>query len=107
MSSFRQSIITTFRNCLRAPLDQLSTFEILAEERRGFETLQQLVHIECRLFVVEPNHDSDRDHRVRERIHEASAECVLRQRPSESVNYCVEWFLGFPDLLYAQCKNLW
>src|SRR5438270_8927607 len=107
MSALRQRVVAALGNCFGTPLRHLSAFEILAEERRRLETLKQLVNVECRLPVVESDHDSNRDHRRRERIHEASAKSIFRQRPPESVNDGIERLPGLPDFFYAKRENLW
>ena len=68
--------------------------------------LQQLVHVERRPPVVDADDDSERDEIRRQRIHEASAERIVRQRPAERVNDRVERLLRLPDLLHAEREDL-
>ncbi len=75
-------VVPAFGDGLGAPLEQLPALELPAEERMQLHPLQQLVHVEARVVVVEPDDQAERDLVGAERIHEASAECVGREAAS-------------------------
>src|SRR5881394_230660 len=71
-----QRMIAAFRNRLCAPLDHFATLQVLLYVRMRLERLQQLVHIERCLPVVESDNESERNDIRLERIDEAAAECI-------------------------------
>src|SRR5262245_1123762 len=77
-----------------------------AKERMELHALEQLVHIERCVMIVEPNHEPDRYLFRAERIHEASAEGVGRKRPAEGMDHSIQRALDLPDFLYAEGKDL-
>ena len=91
---------------LRTPLDHFSTGEQRAHQRVLLEPLQQQVHVERRVAVIEPHHEAQRDQIRLEGIHEAAAERVPRQRPPQRVDHAIERLLRLPQLLHAEGKDL-
>ena len=55
-----QRVVAALGNGLGAPLDQLAALEVRAEERMELHALQQLVHVEARVVVVEAHHEAER-----------------------------------------------
>ena len=55
-----QRVVATLGDGLGAPLEQLSAFEVAAEERMLLEPLEQLVDVEVGVMVVEPDHQAER-----------------------------------------------
>ena len=68
--------------------------------------LQQLVHVEARVVVVEPHDEAERHLGRAERIEEAAAEGVGRERPAQGVDDRVQRPLHLPDLLDAEREEL-
>jgi hypothetical protein len=106
-TTLRQRVKASLGNRLGSPLQQLSTFQVASKERVQLHFLEQLMHVECDVVIVESHNESQCDLFRPERIHEASAERVRRQRPPQSMNHPVERARGPPYLLHAQCIQLW
>src|SRR6266576_6520152 len=64
------------------------------------------MYVERCVAVIETDHEPERDEIRFERVHEAAAECILRQRPSQRVDHPTERLLRLPQLLYAEGKDL-
>ena len=75
-------------------------------ERMQLHPLQQLMHIERGVLVVQPDHEAERDHARPRGIDEAAAERVVGQRPAHGVDHAVERPLGLPDLLDTEREDL-
>ena len=71
-----------------------------------FHPLEQAVHVERAVPVVEADHEPERDEVGRERVHEAPAEGVPRQRPSQRVDDPVELVPRLPQLFDAEGEQL-
>ena len=56
-----QRVVAALGNRLGAPLEQLAALEMGPEERVQLHPLQQLVHVERGVVVVEPDHEAERD----------------------------------------------
>ncbi len=99
MAPLRQRVVAAFRDRLRAPLDHLAALEVGTEEGMLLHLLQQDVHVQRRLPIVEAHHEPERQEVGLERIEEAAAESVARQRPAQRVDDRVQRPLRFPQLL--------
>src|SRR5207237_5638735 len=77
------------------------------EKRVQLHSLQHLVHIVGGALVIESDDQPQRDEIARERIHEASAEAVFRNRPAKGVHDGIERLQRLPDFLDPQRENLW
>ena len=106
MALLRQRVISALRDRLRAPLDHFSTLQNIPERRAKLHPLQHLVHVVGSPLVVEAYHQSDGDEISGERIHEAAAETIVRDRPAKRVNDGVERLESLPDLLYTEREDL-
>ena len=97
-----QRVVAALGDRLGAPLHHLAALEVGAEERMALHPLQQHVHVERRLAVVEADHEAE-GHEVRlQRIEEAAAEGVARQRPAQGVDDRVQRLLRLPELLHPE-----
>jgi hypothetical protein len=103
---FGQRVVAALGDRLRAPLDQFAAFEIRPEQRVQLQLLEQRVHVEARVVVVEADHEPERDDIRLERVHEAAAERVVREGPADGVDDGVERLLRLPDLLHAERVDL-
>ena len=102
----RQRVEAALGNRLRAPLQQLAALEIAPEERMQLHPLEQLVHVERCVVVVQPNDQPDRDLARPERIHEAAAERVSGERPAQRVDDAIQRPLDLPHLLHPEREDL-
>src|SRR5215203_1564841 len=68
--------------------------------------LQELVHVESGIMVVQSNHKTDGDLVLTQWIHEASTKSVGGQRPAQGVHHVVERSLRLPNLLHAKSIQL-
>ena len=105
-AALRERIEAALGDGLRAPLHHLTTREQRPQQRMLLETLEEHVHIEIRIAVVEPHDQAQRDEIRLEWINKASAERVSRERPPQGVNHAVERLLRFPQLFDAERKDL-
>ena len=80
---------------------------LAAEQRMELHPLQQLVDVETRVVVVEPDHETERHLRRAERVHEAAAERIGRERPAQRVDDGAKRLLHLPQLLHAEREELW
>ncbi len=110
VESPRQRVEPTARDGLGAPLDPLAALEDGADGGVRLEHLEQVVRVELRVAVVEPQYQPDRHEVVAHRVDERTAELpVLRlrsQRPPQGVDHAVERSSDLPDLLDAELPHL-
>jgi hypothetical protein len=69
-------------------------------------TLQQNVHVQRCVVIIEPHNQAKRHLLGAERVHEASAEGVGWKRPTQGVNHSVKGALYLPHLFDAQREDL-
>ena len=95
---------------LRAPLDPLAALEDRPHARMRLQLLQQVVHRERRVAVVEADHHADAHvvvaHRVDERAAELAVASAGAQRPPERVDHLPQRLRHLPDLLHAERPRL-
>ena len=74
------------------------------------ELLEQVVHGELDVAVVEPDHHAERDHVIAHRVDERAAELPVPrpapQRPAHRVDHAVERPRDLPDLLHRELPHL-
>ena len=101
---------SAFGNRLRAPGETLAPFENVAHEQMRLQLLQQIVHRELDVAIVQPHDHSERDHVLAHRVDEGAAElAVLRlraERPTHRVNHAVERLRHLPHFLDAERPDL-
>ena len=106
----RQRVEAAARDRLRAPLHPLAALQDLADLRVRLQLLQQVVHRERRVAVVEPDDEADRDHVLAHRVDERAAELAEllagAQRPAHRVDDAVERLRDLPDLLHRELPDL-
>src|SRR6478609_4490593 len=106
MEALRQRNEAALRNRLGPPLRALAAVEDLPNPRMELQLLQQVVHRQLRVGVVEPDDEADRDHVVAHGIDERAAELAellpRPQRPAHRVDHAVERLRDLPDLLHAE-----
>src|SRR5205823_11684325 len=101
-----QRVVAAFGNRLRAPLDQFATLEVAAKQRMELHSLQQAMDVQRAVQVVQADHETERDEVRRQRVHEAAAEGIARQRPPQRVDDRVERLPRLPQLLDAEREEL-
>ena len=110
MEALRQRDEATLGNRLRAPLHALAALEDLAHARMRLQLLQQIVHRQLRVAVVEPDDHPDRDHVVAHRVDERPAELAVlpprREAASPSCARPAQRLRDLPDLLHAERPHL-
>ena len=110
MQALRQRQEPALRDRLRPPRHALAAQEELLQQRVRLQLLQQVVHGELRVAVVEPDHHPDREHVVAHRVDERAAELAVllrrAQRPAQRVDHAVERLRDLPDLLHAERPHL-
>ena len=70
------------------------------------QRLQQLMHVQRRIAIVEPDNQPERDEIRLERVDETAAKGVVRERPAQGMNHAIERLLRLPQLLDAECEDL-
>src|SRR4051794_23897978 len=110
VEALRQRDEPTLGDRLRAPLHALAAVENPPDPRMQLELLQQVVHRQLRVGVVEPDDEADRDHVVPHRVDERPAELAellpRAKGPPHRVDDAVERTRHLPDLLHAQRPHL-
>ena len=101
-----QRQVPAFWNRLGAPLHHLAAIEDAPEERVMFHALQQPMHIEPGVCIVETDDEPQRHQVVGERIRERAPEPVLHERPPHGVDDPVERTRHLPQLLDPQRVDL-
>ena len=106
----RQRVEAAARDRLRAPLHPLAALQDPADLRVRLQLLQQVVHRERRVAVVEPDDEPDRDHVLAHRVDERAAELAEllagAQRPAHRVDDAVERLRDLPDLFHRELPDL-
>src|ERR1044071_8631083 len=106
----RQRVKAAARDRLRAPLHALAALEDLPDLRMRLQLLEQVVHRERRVAVVEPDDEADRDHVLAQRVDERAAELpeplAGAERPAQRVDDPVERLRDLPDLLHRKLPHL-
>ena len=69
-------------------------------------SLQQAMDVQRAVQVVQADHETERDEVRRQRVHEAAAEGIARQRPPQRVDDRVERLPRLPQLLDAEREEL-
>ena len=106
VQALRNRVEASLGNRASAPLHALSTAQDLTHEGMPLEPLQELVHIEAALPVVQADDQSER-YKVRpHRVHPAATERVPRKRPAQRMDDPIEGLLHLPQLLDAQSEDL-
>src|SRR5919197_6226292 len=76
----------------------------------GLQLLEQVVHRQLRVTVVEADDHPDRDHVLAHRIDERAAELAVLgarpERPAHRVDDAVERLRDLPDLLHPERPDL-
>ena len=95
---------------LGAPGDALAALEHAPEERMALDLLQQVVHRERGVGVVEADDESEAErvgpHRVGERAAELAVARLRLERPADRVHDALQRALDAPHLLDAQRVDL-
>ena len=95
---------------LRAPADPLATLEQRPDQRVRLELLEQVMHGERGVAVVEPDDQAERDLVLAHRVDEAAAALPVPglrpQRPAERVDDAIERACDPPQLLHAEAPDL-
>ena len=98
------------RDRLGAPGLALAAGEELADHRMGLELLEEVVHRERRVVVLEPDDEADREPVLAHRVDEAAAGLAVLSRPAERpaqrVDHAVERARDLPHLLDAEAPDL-
>ena len=106
-AALRERIESALGDGFRAPLDHFAAGQELLQERMPLELLEQDVHVQTGIAIVEAHDEPQRNEVRLERIHEAPAECIAGQRPTERVDHAIERSLRLPQLFHAQREDLW
>src|SRR5215210_2677184 len=98
----RKRVVPSLGDCLGPPFQELPALELGAEERMQLHPLQELMHVEVGVVVIEADDKAECNLGGTERIHEAATEGIGRQRPAQRMDDSVERTLRLPNLLYAE-----
>src|SRR5262245_23849431 len=79
----RHRLPAALGQCARAVREPLGAIESCAQQRMGLEALELLVRREVRIFVIEMDHEADRNEPVVEMIKERAAGGTIVERPGE------------------------
>ncbi len=90
----------------RTPLQQLTTLEMRAEKGMQLHPLEQLVHVERCVVIVEADDEPDGNLSRPQGVHEAAAKRVRRERPAQRVDYAIQGPLHIPHFLHAEREDL-
>ena len=101
---------TALRDRLRTPGLALAAGEELADHGMGLELLEEVVHREGRVMVLEPDDQADGQPVLAHRVDEAAAGLTVlarpAKRPAERVDHAVERARDLPHLLHAEAPDL-
>ena len=110
VEALRERDVAALRDRLRPPADALAALEDPPDARMELQLLQQVVHRQLDVAVVEADHHAERDHVVAHGIDERAAELAVlppaAQRPTERVDDAPQRPCDLPDLLHAERPHL-